>query len=355
MMKHGRFARPGRRRTRLGQNLVELLILLVIIGLAGIVAMSRLAGAVGHTGDQVAENIRTLQPLASGDSLQPVAVSSSSQALTQQSSGANLGPAQLVSSRRSGWNSPSIPPLPGEDGPGLPPPTAGLTIAAGAAAGCVVGGGAALAGIVTSIAAPVTCGVGALAGAGAAVVGIAIAPVVGPALGNVGSGIRNLFNRDDEGGGGEPSEADKVRRYVDGMEKKATPNSTARDLYEREVAGDTNYLVEGNGEQIWTDGVDQGEKAAIEAKYIDNPDESPFIENSNFYSNPKPWQQKLINEVDDEFRRYGQTLSDPNVPLKQLIVKVSDEDAIPFFDRLMTKYGIRGRIVVQEPKFWYSN
>ena len=36
------------------------------------------------------------------------------------------------------------------------------------------------------------------------------------------------------------------------------------------------------------------------------------------------------------------------------MVKVSDEDAIPFFDRLMAKHGIHGRIVVEEPSFWYT-
>lgn len=341
---------------RSGVSLVEVLVILVCLTLALVMGARRVQQATHQGADRVGVAVRDLRPLAAGASPSaPSTVSAPARALPRQP--VTQAHMQLVSSSRDHEPQyPGLPPLPGS--PGGPPPGAVAVVLGGAALGCVAGGGLALAGVITSVAAPVTCAGGALIGGLAGIVGVVAAPAVGHALESVAHGIGGLFGGGDdggEGGDGDDGAGKQVDEYVDGLEKKPTPSSSARDLYEREVAGDTNYRITGNGEKIWADGIDKSNKSAVEAKYIDNPDESPFIENSNFYADPKPWQQKLLNEVDDEFRRYGQVLNDPNVPLKELTVKVSDEGAVPFFDRLMTKYGIHGRIVVEEPNFWYTD
>lgn len=82
----------------------------------------------------------------------------------------------------------------------------------------------------------------------------------------------------------------------------------------------------------------------IEAKYISNPSSSPFVEGSSCFP---PVRQKILDEVTDEFRRYADIIKDPNTPLTQLEVFVSDASGVPYFQKLLNDFGIPGKVTVK--------
>ncbi len=56
----------------------------------------------------------------------------------------------------------------------------------------------------------------------------------------------------------------------------------------------------------------------------------------------------VINtKTDNEFRRYGAVINDPNTPVTGLEVITNEPPAVPYFQNLMTKYNIPGHVVVQ--------
>jgi hypothetical protein len=52
-------------------------------------------------------------------------------------------------------------------------------------------------------------------------------------------------------------------------------------------------------------------------------------------------------QVTDEFRRYAEVIKDPNTPLIQLEVFVSDASATPYFQKLLNDFSIPGKVTVK--------
>ncbi len=77
---------------------------------------------------------------------------------------------------------------------------------------------------------------------------------------------------------------------------------------------------------------------------MEKPERSPFIPDSNI---PPFIRDKIVGEVEDEFRRYAAVLHDSNTPAKGLEVIINDPRAVPFFERLLKKYNIPGSVVVK--------
>ena len=129
-----------------------------------------------------------------------------------------------------------------------------------------------------------------------------------------------------------------------GLRTSDTPTRTAKDLYERAQTGPLNYLVEGGGKQVWADGVRAADANLLEAKYVENPARSPYISGSDC---PPFVRDAAQQQADKEFERYAAVLADAKNPVGELEVITSDTRAVAFFEGLLRKYNIRGRVVVR--------
>src|SRR5262249_46076545 len=98
------------------------------------------------------------------------------------------------------------------------------------------------------------------------------------------------------------------------------------------------------GEKVWADGIRAEDQTLLDAKFIDKPGRSPFIEGSDC---PDFIRDKILPQIDDEFRRYAAVISDSNTPVKALEVITNDARAVPYFEGLLEKYGIPGNVVVR--------
>lgn len=172
------------------------------------------------------------------------------------------------------------------------------------------------------------------------------------------NGDRDSQGGDGDGGGdsagsergeGSPGpltgdELAESQRYFDELPRKKTPDRTPADAYEREHTGDYNYTLRGGGEKVDADGYRVTDGGALEAKHVGNPARSPFRDDSSI---PEPVREKILRQQDDEFRRYGQVVNDPSNPVRRVEVITNDPRAVPYFERLMDKYSIQGRVVVK--------
>lgn len=127
------------------------------------------------------------------------------------------------------------------------------------------------------------------------------------------------------------------------LPRKSTPNRTAADRFEIEHTGPDNFRFRDGDEQVWVDGYRASERAVLDAKYVGNPRSSPFVEGSDI---PPAIRQKILVKIEDEFRRYAAVVKDPDTVPEMLEVIVNSENARPFFEGLLTKYGIPDRLVV---------
>jgi hypothetical protein len=141
------------------------------------------------------------------------------------------------------------------------------------------------------------------------------------------------------------SQADRAasEAWLDSLPTKATPTEGAPNLYEIEKTGPNNFLMRGGGEQIWADGYSVGDANILEAKYVGTPDRSPFIPDSNA---PPFLRAKVVADVEDEIRRYSAVIGDSSNPARALRVITNDERAVPFFEKLLQKYGVQGKVIV---------
>jgi hypothetical protein len=138
---------------------------------------------------------------------------------------------------------------------------------------------------------------------------------------------------------------DVTRIDLDALPRKPTPARTAADRYETRQTGEWNYQVEGGGERVWADGVRPDGGDLLDAKFVDNPDRSPFVPTSGL---PPYVRQKIVAKLEDEFRRYAKVVNDAASPYRRLEVITNNERAVPFFEDLMRRYQIPGRVVVRE-------
>jgi hypothetical protein len=79
----------------------------------------------------------------------------------------------------------------------------------------------------------------------------------------------------------------------------------------------------------------------LEAKYVGDPGRSPYVPDS---SAPPFIREQVLNETEDEFRRYAAVVGDSGTPAKGLEVITNDHRAVPYFQSLQ-KYNIPGQVV----------
>lgn len=120
-------------------------------------------------------------------------------------------------------------------------------------------------------------------------------------------------------------------------------NNPAARAYQIKHCGPTEYKATGGGEEVWADGIDAHTSELLDAKHVGKPNVSPFIPTSGI---PPFIRNKIVANLDDEFRRYGAVVNDPGNPVNGLRVITNHPDAVPFFQGLMQQHGVPGRVVV---------
>ncbi len=97
------------------------------------------------------------------------------------------------------------------------------------------------------------------------------------------------------------------------------------------------------GEEIWADGISFQTGQLLEAKFIENPANSPYISSSRI---PPFIRTKAVSDVENEFRRYAAVINDPETPVVGLLVIVNIAEAVPFFESLLSQFNLPGSVIV---------
>lgn len=134
-----------------------------------------------------------------------------------------------------------------------------------------------------------------------------------------------------------------VENWIRDFPKRPTPTYSQCYQFQIKHCGTEEIRVRDGGEEIWADGINFQTGQLLEAKYIENPANSPYISNSNI---PPFIRTKVVNEVENEFRRYAAVINDPTTPVVELLVIVNIEEAVPFFEALLLQFQLPGSVVV---------
>lgn len=134
-----------------------------------------------------------------------------------------------------------------------------------------------------------------------------------------------------------------IEEWASNFSKKSAPTYSQRHLFQIKHCGNQEIRVKDGNEEIWADGIDLQSGELLEAKYIENPNNSPYISGSRI---PPFIRAKAVSDVENEFRRYAAVINDPNTPVVGLRVIVNIEEAVPFFENLLQQFNIPSRIVV---------
>ena len=134
----------------------------------------------------------------------------------------------------------------------------------------------------------------------------------------------------------------KYRKWYSGLPLKPTPTSSAEDAFEIANTGSNNYLISGGGKQLWADGI--RDTVIQEAKYIGNPERSPFIAGSKI---PEFLRTKIVSDVEGEFARMAEIINSGETPLKSVEVITNNAQAVPFFEGLLKNFGLQGKVLVK--------
>ncbi len=134
-----------------------------------------------------------------------------------------------------------------------------------------------------------------------------------------------------------------VENWIRDFPKRPTPTYSQRYQFQIRHCGTEEIRVRDGGEEIWADGINFQTRQLLEAKFIENPANSPYVSNSKI---PPFIRTKVVNEVENEFRRYAAVINDSETPVLELQVIVNIEAAVPFFESLLFQFKLPGSVVV---------
>jgi hypothetical protein len=154
------------------------------------------------------------------------------------------------------------------------------------------------------------------------------------------------------GDGRAPPENAKPKRvdleafksWLEKVKRRPVPESREAYQYQRKHAGPEELMVSGGGAQVWTDGARLETAKVVEVKHVGDAGKSPFIAGSTC---DEGGRLAIQRGVTDEFERYAAVIKDPNTPIVALEVIINDMRAVPFFESLLTKFGIPGEVLVR--------
>jgi hypothetical protein len=135
----------------------------------------------------------------------------------------------------------------------------------------------------------------------------------------------------------------RVENWARDFPRRPTPTYSQRHLFQIRHCGAEEIRVRDGGEEIWTDGINFQTGELLEAKFIENPANSPYISDSRV---PPFIRIKAVSDVENEFRRYAAVINDPETPVVGLQVIVNIEEAVPFFASLLSHFNLPGSVIV---------
>ncbi|MCP2728331.1 restriction endonuclease fold toxin-2 domain-containing protein [Limnofasciculus baicalensis] len=137
--------------------------------------------------------------------------------------------------------------------------------------------------------------------------------------------------------------SNRVQEWMRDFPRKPTPTYSQRHEFQIRHCGVEEVRVRGGGEEIWADGINLQTGELLEAKFIEHPANSPYVNPS---SAPPFIRNKIVSEVKEEFRRYAAVINDPETPVIELQVIVNIEEAVPFFESLLSQFNLPGSVIV---------
>ena len=129
--------------------------------------------------------------------------------------------------------------------------------------------------------------------------------------------------------------------YKDELKTRNNVAQREAGAYQSKTCGDTEFLIEGNGEKVWADGINETTNHAQDAKYVGDVRKSPYVENS---SAPEFLQIK----IKDEFERYSKVINADDNPLEGLEIFTNTEESSKYFQKLLDKFGINGKVIIKK-------
>jgi hypothetical protein len=135
----------------------------------------------------------------------------------------------------------------------------------------------------------------------------------------------------------------RVENWARDFPKRPTPTYSQRHQFQIRHCGTEEIRVRDGGEEIWADGINSETGQLLEAKFIENPANSPYISSSSV---PHFIRIKVVSDVENEFRRYAAVINDPETPVVGLQVIVNIEEAVPFFESLLNQFNLPGSVIV---------
>jgi hypothetical protein len=138
--------------------------------------------------------------------------------------------------------------------------------------------------------------------------------------------------------------SENVENWRRNFPRGLTPTYSQRHQFQIRHCGSEEIQVKDGEEQIWADGINIQIRQLLEAKFVDNPTNSPYVDGSRA---PPFIRTKVVNDVENEFRRYAAVINDPNTPVVELLVIANIEEAVPLFENLLKEYNIPAHVVVR--------
>lgn len=83
----------------------------------------------------------------------------------------------------------------------------------------------------------------------------------------------------------------------------------------------------------------------LDAKYIKDPGNSPYIPNSACFWKAR---ENALKELDNLLERYRHVINDPITPARQLNIITNNEAAAGFFQNRLNELGIPGGVIIQK-------
>lgn len=103
--------------------------------------------------------------------------------------------------------------------------------------------------------------------------------------------------------------------------------------------------MRGGGEEIWADGLNEDAGLLRDAKSVADPKESPYVAGSDI---DPAFRSKVEGSQDGEFSRYKAVIEDPASPVIGLEIVTNEPLAVPFFEGLLNKFAVPGRVIVRK-------
>jgi hypothetical protein len=131
--------------------------------------------------------------------------------------------------------------------------------------------------------------------------------------------------------------------WIQQAERRKASKRTESHRFQVDHVGEEELLVRGGGKEVWADGYRTSDAYLLDAKHVEKPELSPFIEGSRCSDFVR--DSIRVKEL-EQFSKYAAILKDPATPAVGLEIILNEARAVPFFEGLMRELGIPGRIVV---------